>query len=68
MYGCVNSVGVTCWNYDPLMNTWSAPLKNSKYNHPGQSGKLLDPNKRKIEKDRKREEEREDKRGRERKK
>ncbi len=56
IYCCVNSVGVTCWTYEPLKNSWLAPLKSCKYNHPGQSGKLLDPNKRKVEKERKREE------------
>ena len=36
----MNSVKYTCWTYDPVANTWSAPLPISTYDHPGQSGKL----------------------------
>ncbi len=38
IYACVNSVTVSCSSYDPVSNTWSAPLSSSAYPHDKQPG------------------------------
>jgi hypothetical protein len=52
IYGCVNTINVICWTYDPVADSWSAPLPSSTYSHPSQSGKGFST---KLERKRKRE-------------